>query len=121
MFEQGNGTKLNDEVIRRLSEKFKIEIPQAGEGEEEIIPPRHELSVHAIHSGFCPNPECPSNRVYVIENRRMAMPERDKADPVGGKYCAICGEILERKCPNCGAAVHEGAVCSYCGQPYIAL
>ena len=22
-------------------------------------------------------------------------------------------------CPNCGAPVHAGAICSLCGQPYI--
>lgn len=121
MFEQGNGTKLNDEVIRKLSVKFNIEIPQAGEGFADNNPPRLEAAFHPVHSGFCPNPECPSNRIYVIDNRRLALPERGKADPVGGKFCAFCGEVLERSCPNCGAAVHEGAVCSHCGQPYIAM
>ena len=36
-----------------------------------------------------------------------------------GTVCALCGEILERRCPNCGAPVHAGAICSLCGQPYI--
>ena len=43
----------------------------------------------------------------------------ETADPVGGKYCAMCGELLERACPNCGAPVHAGAICSLCGQPYV--
>jgi hypothetical protein len=38
---------------------------------------------------------------------------------VGGKFCAVCGEVLEKRCPNCNAPIHEGAVCSFCGSPYV--
>ena len=69
--------------------------------------------------GFCPNPHCPTNKEYFVEEIRLFLPDREAADPVGGKYCAMCGELLERACPNCGAPVHAGAICSLCGQPYI--
>ena len=100
MFEQGDGTKLSDAVIEKLAKKFN-------------------LSVGSHSRGFCPNPSCPTNKEYFVEEVRLFLPDREAADPVGGKYCAMCGELLERRCPSCGAAVHAGAICSLCGQPYV--
>jgi len=121
MFEQGDGTKLNDEVIGKLSKKFGIAISanSSVDGTSDV----HRLPAigRAPHSGFCPNGDCPSNQRYEVAGRLFAKPDREVADPVGGRYCAICGEVLERRCPNCGAPVHAGAVCSLCGEPYIAL
>jgi len=120
MFEQGNGTKLNEEVITALSKKFGVSLT------EEVKSP--EMSVSAafpavdvvrVH-GFCPNAHCPSNKLYEVDGRTYALPDRLTADPVGGRFCAMCGEVLEKKCPNCGAPVHDGAVCSLCGDPYVA-
>ena len=121
MFEQGDGTKLNDEVIGKLSKKFGIDI--AVHSSSDGIAAGNRLTVigHAPHSGFCPNGDCPSNRRYEVAGRIFANPDREAADPVGGRYCAICGEVLERRCPNCGAPVHAGAVCSLCGEPYVVL
>ena len=31
------------------------------------------------------------------------------------------GEILEKRCPNCGAPVHAGGICSLCGEQYVAV
>ena len=121
MFEQGDGTKLNEEVIGKLSKKFGI--PLESEDDEgsgagaAVLPRRVGLGV----KGFCPNPSCPTNEVYEVEGKKFARPNRSAADPVGGKFCAVCGEVLEKACPNCGAAVHEGAVCSFCGAPYVAI
>ena len=57
----------------------------------------------------------------MVDGRTLYLPNRDEADPVGGKFCAYCGEILEKRCPNCGAPVHAGAICAHCGQPYLAV
>lgn len=117
MFEQGDGTKLNDEVIRKLAEKFGVSLTAAA--------PVSELTgtciVGSAVRGFCPNPKCPSNRSYEVDARTLMNPDRSAADPVGGRFCAVCGEILEKRCPNCGAPVHDGAICSFCGEPYIAI
>ena len=123
MFEQGDGTKLNDEVIQRLAKKFGIEIKSA---EEKPVPvpvvaPLPQVRPEALVRGFCPNPHCPSNHAYEIDGRVLVRPDRSAADPVGGKFCAVCGEVLEKRCPNCGAPVHEGAVCSFCGDAYVAV
>lgn len=119
MFEQGDGRKLNDDVILKLAEKFGINLkeeekPSAGEEIKASI-------VFESGKGFCPNPHCPSNKSYSVEGRSYYRPERELCDPVGGKFCAVCGEVLEKRCPNCNSPVHEGAVCSYCGQAYVAI
>ena len=117
MFEQGDGTKLNDGVIRKLAEKFGVSI----EEEAPVSKPTGTCLVASASRGFCPNPKCPSNRSYEVDARILLRPERSAADPAGGKFCAVCGEILEKRCPNCSAPVHDGAICSFCGEPYIAV
>ena len=118
-FEQGDCTKLGDDVVERLSKKFGIDIespkPVAADS-------AHSVQRHcdfASGSGFCPNPRCPTNHPYQVEGRDYFKPDRSMADPVGGRFCAMCGEALERKCPNCGAPVHDGGFCSLCGDPYV--
>ena len=117
MFEQGDGTKLNDDVIAKLSKKFGVEISTSG---SDPVPVSPRPLVLAPHTGFCCNPHCPSNASYEVDGRLLYRPDRTAADPAGGRYCAVCGEVLSRRCPNCGAAVHDGAVCSFCGEPYVA-
>lgn len=119
MFECGDGTKLNDEVVGKLAEKFGIELPTQASQESSAAVAFTVSS--SSERGFCPNPHCPSNHAYEIDGRIFAKPSRDECDPVFGKFCALCGEVLEKKCPNCGARIHEGAVCSFCGQPYVAV
>ena len=120
MFEQGDGTKLNDTVIGKLIDKFHIDV-KAAEQPAEKTEPSIVSTVCAPRTAFCPNPACPSHVRYDVEGRVLLCPDRAKQDPAGGKFCAVCGELLERKCPNCGAAVHDGAVCTFCGEPYIAV
>jgi transcriptional regulator with XRE-family HTH domain len=124
MFERGDGTKLNDETVEKLCAKFKIEIPRtvARKGAEasasvRAAPP---FGSAAPRTGFCPNPDCPSHSRYEVDGRVLFQPSRERQDPAGGKFCAVCGEVLERKCPNCGAPVHDGAICTFCGNPYVA-
>ena len=117
MFENGDGTKLNDEVIGKIARKFGLEIEVKEEGKGGLSPV--SLAQHSPHTGFCPNGDCPSNHRYEVAGRLLRRPDREAADPVGGRFCAVCGEVLERRCPNCGSPVHDGAVCSFCGEPYV--
>lgn len=115
-FERGDGTKLSDETIQRLSEKFGIPLPKTESAQLPVIDFHPTAS---SGTGFCPNPDCPSHHKVNIGGRQLMVPDRKLADPVGGRFCAYCGEVLERKCPNCGSPVHDGAVCSFCGKPYV--
>ena len=117
MFEQGDGTKLNDAVIRKLAEKFGVSFTS----EAPVSEFTGTGAVASASRGFCPNPKCPSNMAYEVDGRTLLKPDRSAADPAGGKFCAFCGEILEKRCPNCGASVHDGAICSFCGEPYVAI
>ena len=112
MFEQGDGTKLGDDVIERLATKFGLSL--AAPAAPAATPVRTTPK-----TGFCPNPACPSNHAYQVEGRTFFSPHPDECDPVGGKFCVWCGEVLERVCPNCGAPLNPGGVCSVCGKPYI--
>ena len=117
MFEQGDGTKLNDAVIGKLSKKFGVSL-EASVPESLLT---GAFPVASASHGFCPNPKCPSNAASAVDGRTFLRPDRTAADPAGGKYCALCGEVLEKRCPNCGAPVHDGAICSFCGEPYVAV
>ena len=125
MFEQGAGTKLGEDTVRKLAAKFGIELKSAKANESVAGDAQESRTGQLVGfgkgTGFCPNPSCPTNSYYEVDGRRLARPDREMADPVGGKYCAYCGEVLERKCPNCGSPVHSGAICSICGDPYVAL
>lgn len=123
MFEQGDGTKLNDEVVEKLAKKFNVDLTAKPTAETATVEGQNvsQATPSVPGTGYCPNPHCHSNHLYEIDGRTFAKPDRHMADPVGGKFCAICGEILLKRCPNCGAPVHEGAICSYCGEPYVAV
>lgn len=127
MFENGGVTKLNDEVIEKLSKLFNVEIITLDAQPAKENLPVKELQAQGTSQlnltvkGFCPNPKCPSNHAYEVDGRLFLKPDRQAADPVGAKFCAICGEMLVKRCPNCGAPVHDGAICSHCGDPYVAI
>ena len=120
MFEQGDGTKLNREAIENLCRKFSIPLPeQSGNNASAGSGLAAQICNVSLERGFWPNPNCPSHQVYEVEGKRFFKPNRNEQDPVGGKFCAVCGEVLEKRCPNCNAPIHEGAVCSFCGAPYV--
>ena len=119
MFEQGQPTKLNEDVVLKLAKKFNVSL-EADAKVEAPVSPVPLSAAEASVKGFCPNPHCPTNHAYEVEDKAYFHPDRAAADPVGGRFCAFCGEVLVHRCPNCNSPVHEGAICSFCGEPYIA-
>ena len=121
-FEAGDGTKLSEETVMRLSEKFGIPIappPLDVEGDRSMRSAGEIVDENAP-LGFCPNFLCPSNVPYVVAGRLFSRPSRSISAPVSSALrCAACGEVLEHRCPICGAPVNDGACCCFCGQPYV--
>ena len=112
MFESGLPTKLSDETVRKLAARLNVDLnerPAATAAEDgfQILPMSQK-------KGFCPDSECPSNFPYLVGGRLVFRPHL-----AAGKHCAHCGELLESRCPSCGAPLNEGAFCSACGANYV--
>ena len=118
MFESGQPTKLSEETVKKLSDLLGV--PLLEEMSSVVAVPMTALheSLNVIH-GFCPNCQCPSNVPYVVEGRLFYRPSRKVASPTGGVRCTQCGEVLEFKCPSCGAVLNDGACCAACGATYV--
>ena len=118
MFEGGQPTKLSDDTVKKLSEvlgvPLQVEQPSLG------VPSTSPSSVpQIVVHGFCPNCQCPSNIPYIVGDRLLYRPSRKVASPTGGVRCTQCGEMLEMRCPKCGAPLNEGACCAVCGTAYV--
>lgn len=125
MFEGGQSTKLSDETVRKMADFLGVEMPK-GESEKEstdaVVPVAQacgEGVVGVLARGYCPNGHCPSNIPYVVEGRLFYRPNRVLASPTGGVRCTQCGEVLEMRCPVCGAPLNDGACCAVCGSAYV--
>jgi len=118
MFEGGNPTKLSEETVKKLCEVLGVPFLEAAlpvadgafSGTSEVL---------RDVRGFCPNSQCPSNVPYVVDGRLFYRPSRNVASPTGGVRCTQCGEVLEMRCPVCGAPLNDGACCAACGAPYV--
>ena len=125
MFEAGDGTKLSEEAVKKLAKKFNVSLDAHSDktgvaGEAGSVSAGALFSGAAEHEGFCPNCHCPSNFPYLVDGRLLLRPSMKIAAPVSGaKRCAVCGEVLEKCCPTCGAPLNDGACCAICGMPYV--
>ena len=118
MFEGGQPTKLSEETVKKLSDFLGVPLQEevSSVGTVQTTGLREPLNV--VH-GFCPNCQCPSNVPYVVEGRLFYRPSRRVASPTGGVRCTQCGELLEMRCPSCGAILNDGACCAACGAAYV--
>lgn len=112
MFEKGNCTKLSEEYVEKIAKRLGIDIAslQKQVAQDEL----DAAKAPVVSVGFCPEPECPSNTSYSVAGRTFHKVTLQK-----GRYCAFCGEVLEARCPSCGAALNEGACCTSCGSAYV--
>lgn len=122
MFEGGMTTKLSDETVRKMADFLGVKLEEEKKPEpvpSSLQPVQPVLQSIVVARGFCPNCHCPSNVPYVVEGRLFYRPSRAIASPTGGVRCAQCGEVLEMRCPVCGAPLNDGACCAVCGSAYV--
>lgn len=130
MFEGGMSTKLSDEAVNKMAEVLGLDLAALLKQEEQkkeeaastgvpssVVAP--SVAVPFVVQGYCPNCHCPSNVPYVVEGRLFFRPSRGIASPHGGVRCTQCGELLEMRCPVCGAPLNDGACCAVCGSAYV--
>lgn len=117
MFEGGQPTKLSEETVRKLSDILGVPIQEVPSPSGVHAPSAGEA--HIVVHGYCPNCHCPSNVPYVVGGRLFYRPSRKVASPTGGVRCVQCGEMLEMRCPTCGAPLNDGACCAACGAAYV--
>ncbi len=105
MLESGQPEKLSQEAVEKIAALLEVALPAAAPEPRSPVSP-------AAHS-YCPSAACPANVPYVVQGELLFWP---RLQPAGaGRRCACCGELLEARCPHCGAAVTEGACCTVCG------
>ena len=111
MLESGQSEKLSQEAVGKIASILEVTLESPA-----TQPAANSLQPTGVSQarGYCPNATCPSNVPYVVNGELIFWP---RLQPVtsNGKHCAYCGEVLERQCPHCGAAITEGACCSACG------
>ncbi|MBQ9694016.1 MAG: helix-turn-helix domain-containing protein [Kiritimatiellae bacterium] len=117
MFEGGRSTALSAQVIGKICDTLGLLPPTAAELSAEDETLRNRLQ-HGERV-FCPNPQCPCNLPMTLGNRVILVPKAHHAT-TGEIHCGWCGEVLERRCPECGAAINPGAFCAQCGSAYLA-
>ena len=112
-FESGVRGKVSRETILKLAELLGLERPageEAGSGAELPVAASGSLA-------HCPNFECPSNLPYWVGGQLLLLPLGTAG---AGTHCALCGEVLERACPHCGAPVlARGGCCGSCGRALV--
>ena len=113
MFEQGDGTKLNDEVIEKLAKKFNLSLSPSPAKPLNSVDNQtiKQSNNQTILRGFCPNPHCPTNKEYFVEEIRLFLPDREAADPVGGKYCTMPELRSSRPCRSDMLSLRPAVCC----------
>ncbi len=109
MLESGKADSVSRPILEKIAARLGVPLPAA---------PAEALSASApAPRRYCPAAQCPSNIPFALADRLLFFPR-----PAGhhDPRCACCGELLEDRCPGCGATVRGGACCPLCGEPYVA-
>jgi len=110
MLESGQPEKLSQETVSKIAALLGVAL-EAPDSESASHPAPPSFS--AVVRGYCPNAECYSNTPYVTQGEVLFWPRLQSLSE--GGHCIFCGELLESRCPQCGAAVTEGGCCPACG------
>ena len=115
MLESGQPEKLSQETVEKIAAllgvAFESQVPQS-----TACSPQSSASSGA--RGFCPSASCYANVPYVVQGELLFWPHLQHL--AGGRHCVFCGELLEPRCPQCGAPVTDGACCPACGGARVA-
>ena len=112
-FEAGVRGKVSRETLAKIAKLLGLEAPAAVE--DAVARPVADVAAIAR----CPDFACPSNLPYWAGGRLLFLPLGTAGS---GAHCAICGEVLERACPRCGAPVRApGGCCGSCGAALVEL
>lgn len=114
MLERGRFSAVSRETLAKIAAEVGVQLPA------EATPPAAAaatLALPPLGFAFCPNPDCLSNLPYFVGPELLLLP----LGPAGeGPRCAVCGEILVRACPACGAPARRNAgCCADCGAPLV--
>ncbi len=112
MLESGHAERLSQETVAKIAAVLNIALESSGTENAACAP-----MVMGGNRGYCPNAACPSNVPYVVQGEILYWPRPQPA--AGLRHCVYCGELLETRCPKCGAAFTEGACCPQCGEARI--
>ena len=112
-FEAGVRGKVSRETAAKFAQLLGLPAPDADAPAAALAPAMPGARAR------CPNFECPSNLPYWLDGRLLFLPLGTAGS---GTHCAICGEVLERACPRCGAPVlAPGGCCGACGSPLVEI
>jgi transcriptional regulator with XRE-family HTH domain len=114
MLERGRLSAVSRETLAKIADAVGVALP------EGAVPAAAAVAA-ALPLGFayCPNAECLSNLPYFVGAELLLLPLGSAGE---GPRCAVCGEILSRACPACGAPVKRGGgCCADCGAPFVAV
>lgn len=114
MFESGRPDALADDKVMAMASLLGVRAEAASAPDQVAMP-------GACVRKYCPAHDCQSHVAYVSGSRACLMVIPVWAAAGDATRCALCGEILESRCPHpdCSALVAPGAFCVRCGTAYI--
>ena len=112
MLEAGHAAKVSQETVEKIA--VLLDVPLETSAATAHVLPSGPSAVNA--HAYCPHADCFSNVPYVVDGALLFWPRAQADSHAAAAHCAVCGELLERRCPHCGAAVTTaGACCPACG------
>jgi transcriptional regulator with XRE-family HTH domain len=105
---------LSAEKIRQVADLLGIVVDEAQVKARPHVP--------RLGLFYCPDSDCPSVLVYRLAGKTAYRPRFIRAEIGVPLFCPDCGEVCERRCPECRTPISErlrGAFCPECGTPFI--
>ena len=109
MMERGRVDALAQGTLENIAEMLGVDLPD--QAKPSVLQDLTVISAGA----YCPTFDCPSNLPYMVGGEIFFAPSSSG----GSKHCSYCGELVESRCPGCGAVVESGACCLVCGTAYV--